>query len=45
MTITPEQRTNELKLFLLPALLSDIATALRLLFKDLQLRAPAEARA
>lgn len=38
------ERTNELKLFLLPALLSDIATAIWLLFKGLQPRATAEAR-
>lgn len=38
------QRTNELKLFLLPALLTEIATALWLLFKGLQPRATAEAR-
>jgi hypothetical protein len=36
------QRTNELKLFLVPALLTEIATALWLLFKGLHPRAPAE---
>ena len=39
------QRTNELKLFALPALLAEIATALYLLFKGLQPRATEEARA
>jgi hypothetical protein len=39
------QRTNELKLFALPALLSEIATALWLLIKGLHPRATAEAGA
>jgi len=39
------QRTNELKLFALPALLIEIATALWLLIKGLQPRATTEARA
>ena len=39
------ERTNELKLFGLPALLIEVATALYLLIKGLQPRATAEARA
>ena len=39
------ERTNELKLFGLPALLTEIVTAFWLLFKGLQPRATAEARA
>ena len=39
------QRTNELKLFLLPSLLADVATALWLLLKGLQPRETVEARA
>jgi hypothetical protein len=39
------QSTNELKLFLVPALLTEIATAIWLLTKGLQPRAAVEARA
>ncbi len=39
------QRTNELKLFAVPSLLNEIATALWLLIKGLQPRATVEARA
>ena len=39
------QRTNELKLFLLPSLLTEVATALWLLVKGLHPRASTEARA
>jgi hypothetical protein len=44
MFVFPE-RTNELKLLGLPGLLAEVATALLLLFKGLQPRATAEARA
>jgi hypothetical protein len=44
MFVYPE-RINELKLFLLPGLLTDVATAFWLLFKGLQPRATPEARA
>jgi uncharacterized protein DUF4386 len=45
LTFVFPERTNELKLFLVPALLTEIATALWLLIKGLQPRATVEARA
>src|SRR2546425_547384 len=39
------ERTNELKLFGLPSLLAEVVTALLLLFRGLQPRATAEAKA
>jgi hypothetical protein len=44
LTFVFPQRSNELKLFAVPALLTEIATALWLLTKGLQPRATAEAR-
>jgi hypothetical protein len=45
LTFVFPERTNELKLFLVPALLTEIATALWLLIKGLHPRATVEARA
>jgi hypothetical protein len=45
LTFVFPERTNELKLFLVPALLTEIATALWLLIKGLQPPATVEAKA